>query len=92
MKNKSTRHPNLRIGPYRHWSISGVLTLAIAGLIPTAGSAYTAAGDRNFPATLKLPQIAPTDALWVDFSSQPMANGDPAQFTGNYSKAAWHSS
>jgi hypothetical protein len=86
MKNKSTRHSNPRNGPYRHWSISWVLTLVIAGLIPTAGNAYTAAGDRNFPATLKLPQIAPTDALWVDFSTQPMANGYQTQFTGTYSK------
>ena len=59
MKNKSSRHPHRRNGPDRRWSISTVLTLAIAGLTPTTGNAYTAAGDRNFPATLILPQVGP---------------------------------
>jgi hypothetical protein len=86
MKNKSTRHLNRRNGPDRRWSISRVLTLAIAGLTPTAGNAYTAAGDRNFPATLILPQVGPSDALWGHISTQPMANGHQAEFTGTYSK------
>lgn len=64
----------------------------MAGLTPTAGSAYTAAGDRNFPAQLILPQIGPTDALWVPIDTQPMEAAklkDPTRetdFTGTYSK------
>ena len=88
MKNKSTRHPNRRNGADRRFSISRVLTLAIAGLTPTAGNAYTAAGDRNFPALLILPQVAPSDAVWGSFSTQP-TSGDPTRknlFTGDYSK------
>jgi hypothetical protein len=56
------------------------------------GYAYTAAGDRNFPATLILPQVAPSDALWVPVSTQPFAavsTGDTTSetmFTGTYSK------
>jgi hypothetical protein len=65
---------------------------AIGGLSPTAGYAYTAAGDRIFPATLILPQVAPSDAVWIPISSQPV---NPAlsdgrtrdtNFTGTYSK------
>jgi hypothetical protein len=86
MKNKWTRHPNRRNGTNRRFSISRVLTLAIAGLTPTAGNAYTAAGDRNFPATLILPQVAPSDALWGNIRTLPMANGHQTKFTGTYSK------
>src|SRR5271165_7098791 len=78
--------------PDRHWSIGAGFALAIGGLIPTAGYAYTAAGDRTFPALLNLPQVAPSDALWGSFSTQPanaFATGDPTrqdQFVGDYSK------
>jgi hypothetical protein len=83
---RSRGHPNPR------WSISPVLALAIGGLTPTAGHAYTAAGDRNFPATLILPQVAPTDALWVPAGTQPfeaLSTGDMTRETsisGTYSK------
>ena len=92
MKNRSTRHQNRRRGPCHSWRISGVLALAIAGLTPTASNAYTAAGDRNFPAQLVLPQIGPTDALWVPISTRPfeaVRPKDPTRdtsFTGTYSK------
>jgi hypothetical protein len=86
MKNKSSRHPHRRNGPDRRWSISTVLTLAIAGLTPTTGNAYTAAGDRNFPATLILPQVGPSDASWGNISTQPMAKGQLTEFTGTYNK------
>jgi hypothetical protein len=72
--------------------IARVLALAIAGLTPTASNAYTAAGDRNFPAQLILPQIGPTDALWVPISTRPLEAvklKDPTRetsFTGTYSK------
>ncbi|HME25899.1 MAG TPA: hypothetical protein VKI44_31960 [Acetobacteraceae bacterium] len=76
----------------RHWSIGAGFALIIGCLIPAAGYAYTAAGDRNFPALLILPQVAPSDAVWGSFSTQPMnasATGDPTRqdlFTLDYSK------
>ena len=62
-------------------------------------TAYTAAGDRNFPATLILPQVAPSDAVWVSFSTQPQPIGnrrhDPREpvyrnLQQNDHGAAWH--
>ncbi|MBV8397396.1 MAG: hypothetical protein JOZ17_01495 [Acetobacteraceae bacterium] len=64
----------------------------IAGLTPSVANAYTAAGDRNFPATLVLPQIAPIDGFWVTPQALPMTSGTPpmngtqTQLTGTYSK------
>jgi hypothetical protein len=92
MAYRSTCHQDRRRGPHCCWGVSGVLALVIAALIPTAGSAYTAAGDRNFPAQLILPQIGPTDALWLPIDTQPMEAAklkDPTRetnFTGTYSK------
>jgi hypothetical protein len=92
MKNRPTRHQNRRRGPYHCLGIARVLALAIAGLTPTASNAYTAAGDRNFPAQLILPQIGPTDALWVPISTRPLEavklkdRTRETSFTGTYSK------
>jgi hypothetical protein len=92
MKNRSTYCVNRRDRANGGWSVSAVLALAIGGLIPSAGYAYTAAGDRNFPAQLILPQIGPIDALWVPISTQPfeaVKDKDPMRktnFTGTYSK------
>ena len=82
----------------RHFGLLGVrafcaaLPFAVGVLIPVDTYAYTAAGDRNFPALLILPQVAPSDAVWGSFATQPMnafGTGDPTrqnQFTGDYSK------
>jgi hypothetical protein len=92
MKNKSTHHRNCRNHWYRLSKISNIVTLAMIGLTPTAVNAYTAAGDRNFPAQLVLPQIGPTDALWIPISTMPMEalkTTDPTRntsFEGTYSK------
>jgi hypothetical protein len=92
MKNRSTRHQYRRGHPYHFWGITTVVALAIAGVIPTASNAYTAAGDRNFPAQLILPQIGPTDSLWFPISTLPMEAvkaTDPTRetdFRGTYSK------
>jgi hypothetical protein len=51
----------------------GLLALAVA--TPGAALAYTAAGDRQFPATLLLPQIAPGDETYANFSSLPLQGG-----------------
>jgi hypothetical protein len=56
------------------------------------GYAYTAAGDQNFPATLILPQVAPSDAAWVTLqhaAGQSIETGGTThqnQLTGTYSK------
>src|ERR1700757_3534446 len=92
MKNKSTHHRNCRNHWYRLSKISNIVTLAMIDLTPTAVNAYTAAGDRNFPAQMVLPQIGPTDALWVPISTQPfeaVGTGDNTRqtnFTETYGK------
>ena len=86
MSKKSIRPANRWNGSNRRWSISSVLALLITGLTPTVGNAYTAAGDRNFPANLILPQVTSTDAFWTNFSAQPQAPGYQLQFAGTYSK------
>src|SRR5438128_814502 len=92
MENNSTRHPSRRNGPGRPSSIGGFLALAIGSLIPAASNAYTAAGDRHFPATLILPKVGPTDSIWVPISTQPFEPVNTkdetreTKFTGTYSK------
>jgi hypothetical protein len=92
MKNKSTHHRNCRNHRYRLSKISNIVTLAMIGLTPTAVNAYTAAGDRNFPGQLVLPQIGPTDALWVPITTQPFEAVNPndktrqTDFNATYSK------
>src|ERR1700745_3783470 len=92
MKNRSTHHRNCRNHRYRLSKISNIVTLAIIGLTPTAVNAYTAAGDRSFPAQLILPQIGPTDSLWIPISMMPMEalkTTEPTRntsFEGTYSK------
>jgi hypothetical protein len=46
------------------------LTAACLGVAEPAG-AYTASGDRNFPATLILPQLAPGDESYFNYSMLP---------------------
>jgi hypothetical protein len=60
--------------------------LVITCLTPIAGNAYTAAGDRNFVANLLLPQIAPSDAFWGNFSTQPKPGQFQGTFGGTYSQ------
>jgi len=86
-----TRHVNRWDGTNVHWVVSVVLALAIGGLMPSVGYGYTAAGDRNFPATLILPQVAPTDALWVPISTQPFEAVQPQDMTRQTNFAATYS-
>ena len=65
------RHPNrsrLRIG--------ALLSIASLALFPLPADAFVAAGDRVFPGTLILPQIAPTDETYIQsatpFSGTPV--------------------
>ena len=78
--------------PNRRWSARAVLALAVGSLTSTPGHAYTAAGDRTFPATLILPQVAPSDAAWMPFSTLPFNPSESRgitrenTLTGTYSK------
>jgi hypothetical protein len=55
-------------------AVAVALTLEICDFTPSA-LAYTAAGDRLFPATLVLPQIAPTDEFYVWGWTLPLGGG-----------------
>ncbi|HWB50731.1 MAG TPA: hypothetical protein VG651_16605 [Stellaceae bacterium] len=46
--------------------------LAVAICWHAAASAYTASGDRNFPATLILPQLAPGDEFYLNYIMLPL--------------------
>ena len=50
------------------------LAAAAAGFAEPA-HAYTASGDRNFPATLVLPQLAPGDESYFNYTTVPQVNG-----------------
>ncbi len=61
-------------------------------LWPRPAGAYSAAGDRLFPATLLLPQIAPGDEFYINGQTLPQAGGaagtptHSSNFTGTYGK------
>jgi hypothetical protein len=73
-------------------SVAALLALALGGLTPTVGHAYTAAGDRNFSANIVLPQVAPADAFYGTTGTQPFDAGATGEATrqtniaGSYSK------
>ena len=56
--------------------ISASLLIASFALFPVPAHAFVAAGDRMFPGTLILPQIAPTDETYIQgatpFSGTPI--------------------
>jgi hypothetical protein len=55
-----------------------LLALLIAATgIPRPAHAYTASGDRNFPATLVLPQLAPGDESYFNYTTLPQPSGGP---------------
>lgn len=56
-------------------SIRLCLAAAFTTALPQAAGAYTAAGDRIFPATIVLPQIAPSDELYITPSTAPEPSG-----------------
>ena len=60
--------------------------LGAACLASTAAHAYTAAGDRQFPASLLLPQIAPSDEAYSTGSTLPTAGGRQSNLGLIYSK------
>jgi hypothetical protein len=73
-------------GAFRH--MFGATVAAVAALAPADLShAYTAAGDRLFPATIILPQIAPSDEAYLTTATQPVSGGRQTSLTGVYSKS-----
>jgi hypothetical protein len=64
---------------WRRLALASAATCPV--LLPATVAAYTAAGDRIFPATILLPQAAPTDALYVTPSSQPVSGGNATNLT-----------
>jgi hypothetical protein len=86
VSNRSYCNPHRPTSPARHPSVVAFTTSALIGLTPSAGIAYTSAGDRNFPATLVLPQVAPSDAFWITPQTLPMTGGRQTQLTGTYTK------
>jgi len=66
--------------PGRRRGLAAALaSLATAGALagPGEAAAYTAAGDRSFPATIVLPQIAPSDEIYLTPSTQPLRATTP---------------
>lgn len=55
-------------------------------LLPVAAAAYTAVGDRVFPATILLPQAAPGDDLYVTPSTLPVPGGNASNLTATLDK------
>ena len=66
-------------GRWRRLALASAATCPV--LLPATVAAYTAAGDRIFPATILLPQAAPTDALYVTPSTQPVSGGNATNLT-----------
>jgi hypothetical protein len=66
----------------------GLLAAIAASATAPSSRAYTAAGDRSFPATILLPQIAPSDEFYATAITQPMSGGArETDFTAVYDKS-----
>jgi len=66
------------------------VALVFLGAVPRA-LAYTASGDRLFPATMVLPQIGPGDEFYVNYTTLPQTGGPGApnrssSLTATYAK------
>jgi hypothetical protein len=69
------------------------LALTIAGAASVSPAiAYTASGDRQFPATLLLPQLAPGDEVYFNYNTLPLGGSAvgtairSTNFTATYTK------
>jgi hypothetical protein len=68
------------------------LAVAIACAAADNANAYTASGDRNFPATLILPQLAPGDEFYLNYNMLPLSGSGAgtanraSNFTAVYGK------
>jgi hypothetical protein len=59
---------------------------ALLAIWPHPASAYTAAGDRTFPATILLPQVAPADQIYLTPTTQPTSQGQSTDLALNFAK------
>jgi hypothetical protein len=59
---------------------------ALLAAWPGMAAAYTAAGDRNFPATMLLPQAAPADEVYVTPSTIPVEGGRASNLDATFAK------
>ncbi len=59
---------------------------ALLGSWPHLASAYTAAGDRTFPALILLPQVAPADQFYVTPTTQPVSGGRSTDLSATFAK------
>jgi hypothetical protein len=64
-----------------HIRRAALACVAICVLLPAAAAAYTAVGDRIFPATILLPQAAPGDTLYVTPTTVPEPGGNATNLT-----------
>jgi hypothetical protein len=63
------------------------LSLLCLALPTTVAQAYTAAGDRIFPATLLLPQIAPSDETYMTSRTRQTPDGRATGLSGTFDKS-----
>ncbi len=72
------------MGPKKLCAAGGLALLAgllWGGLTARDAAAYSAAGDRLFPATLQLPQLSPGDEFYLWTNTQPLSGGPPGSGT-----------
>lgn len=73
--------------PSRPLHLATALLAGCAAWMGCPGAhAYTAAGDRIFPATLELPQIAPSDELYFTGNTTPGRDARSSNFSVLYDK------
>lgn len=68
----------------RCWTRHAAAAAAAVGVMFAAApdaAAYSAAGDRLFPATLQLPQLSPGDEFYLWANTQPLSGGPPGAGT-----------
>jgi hypothetical protein len=76
----------MRLALRRYSAGCSALAAAVFASWPHIVSAYTSAGDRTFPATILLPQIAPADQIYLTPTTQPTSQGQSTDLAVNFAK------
>ena len=71
---------------HRHRVAASAFAAVLFASWPHLASAYTAAGDRTFPAMILLPQVAPADQLYLTPATQPETDGRATDLPLNFAK------